>query len=82
MNHSLAIEMFVYQQRKSTAVAYLLWFFGLHRFYLFGILRGLLHIALCWILIGLIIHVLDFFMMKSLIDSRDKKLRNRLMEVK
>ena len=82
MTHALAIEMFVYEQRKSTAVAYLLWFFGLHRFYLFGMLRGLLHLALCWILIGLIIHLFDFFTMKSLIDSRDKKLRNSLKAVK
>lgn len=81
MNHTLAIEMFVYQHRKSTVIAYLLWFFGLHRFYLFGIMRGLLHIALCWILIGLVIHVLDFFTMKSLIDGRDKKLRDRLKTI-
>jgi TM2 domain-containing membrane protein YozV len=81
MTRNLAIEMFVHQQRKSLFMAYVLWFFGMHRFYLFGFWRGLIHIALCWVLIGLIIHAFDFFTMSWLIDSRDKKLRNSLKAV-
>lgn len=97
LQRRMLVEQVVANEAKSTGVTYLLWFFlgafGVHRFYLGHVFRGL--VMLCLLIAGVLTApigigllplgflalwlLLDLFFIPALVNEHRAKLRKRLL---
>ena len=75
----MLVEQRVSNSRKSTGLAYVLWFFffwiSAHRFYLGRPGTALLQIASYFVLIGFLWALLDAFLMPGMVEGQTRKTR-------
>lgn len=78
----LLIESQVTARRKSTGVAYALWFFlgffSMHRFYLERSGSAVLQIVLNFVIVGLIWTLVDAFLIPGMIRKLEEETRQQL----
>lgn len=83
VDKQLLIEARIANDRKSTGVAYALWFFlgiiSAHRFYLGRPISAILQILSYFIVIGFIWWVVDVFLIPDMVRRHTAKLRSQMM---
>lgn len=82
-NQMMLIEQRITNEKKSTATAYLLWFFlgifSAHRFYLGRAGTAFLQIASYFVLVGFLWLLIDAFLIPGMIKGDQDKMRAKLM---
>lgn len=84
LDRYMLVEARVANEQKSTALAYVLWFFvgilSAHRFYLGRPGTAVLQILSYFIIIGFVWWIVDAFLIPGMVDQHRAKIRAKLTQ--